>query len=715
MIVEIAAAIGDSSLSRPWSKYSAGSSANEKFNAELRIKKETEKLKKKEPTIETNNNLKKKEFTEEENKKLNEFLQVMQPRSKSKTWANDDNKIEIKNSKIEKSVKLNTNDVANDYSEEKEDMFSYDIAKDEKISDVDYLKSRMKSFDSEHTVKNVSTVAEKFGEATLVSVLEEPQNTPKEIPAEDLIGETGRLLVNNLAYSATTQEVEQLFSVYGPVAEVHIPIDKLTKNSKGYGFVLFLIPENAVKAYSALDGSIFQGRLLKIIPAREKVLPEDEDDAKISFKDKKEKQLRKASMKNEGNWNSLFMNSDAVANAMAAKLGVKKSEILDPASENMAVRLALSETQIINETKEYLQEQGVCLDAFQSNRERSDTCILVKNIPFTTTVSDIENLFGNYGTLGRCVIPPTKTVALVEFLEANEAKAAFKRLAYTKYKSLPLYLEWAPTGAFNSKFESTKKKNEIAITNGTTSDLLLDDTKDDPDMMPVATLFVKNLNFSTTEQQLKEAFSSLQGLTSTRVATKPDKKDSSKKLSMGFGFVEFNSKENAVNALKAMQGFNLNGHVMQIKFSNASIKSSSGENGKGNKKGEIKVKGTKLIIRNIPFEATKQDIKQLFRSFGQVKALRIPTKIDGSHRGFGFIDFLTQQEAKAAFEAVSSTHLYGRHLVLEWAKDDDSVDAIREKTRKNFNSNEIEEDKRKKRKVVLGNDEDSAMGGIEDD
>ena len=36
---------------------------------------------------------------------------------------------------------------------------------------------------------------------------------------------------------------------------------------------------------------------------------------------------------------------------------------------------------------------------------------------------------------------------------------------------------------------------------------------------------------------------------------------------------------------------------------------------------------------------------------------------------FAFVDFLSEQEAKNAFESLSgSTHLYGRRLVIEWAK-----------------------------------------------
>ena len=40
---------------------------------------------------------------------------------------------------------------------------------------------------------------------------------------------------------------------------------------------------------------------------------------------------------------------------MARKLGVKKRDILDHQSDNMAVRLALAETNIINETKDYFE------------------------------------------------------------------------------------------------------------------------------------------------------------------------------------------------------------------------------------------------------------------------------------------------------------------------------------------------------------------------
>jgi multiple RNA-binding domain-containing protein 1 len=59
--------------------------------------------------------------------------------------------------------------------------------------------------------------------------------------------------------------------------------------------------------------------------------------------------------------------------------------------------------------------------------------------------------------------------------------------------------------------------------------------------------------------------------------------------------------------------------------------------------------------------------------------VRLPKKFDGSHRGFAFVEFLTSKEAVAAMNALSRTHLYGRHLVLEWTTDEEDLDRLRAK------------------------------------
>ena len=49
------------------------------------------------------------------------------------------------------------------------------------------------------------------------------------------------------------------------------------------------------------------------------------------------------------------------------------------------------------------------------------------------------------------------------------------------------------------------------------------------------------------------------------------------------------------------------------------------------------------------------------------------------------MEFLTKEDARRAFEELChSTHLYGRRLVLEWAEEGESVEAIRKRTAEHF-------------------------------
>ena len=138
-------------------------------------------------------------------------------------------------------------------------------------------------------------------------------------------------------------------------------------------------------------------------------------------------------------------------------MNISKAEILNPESgDNAAVKLALAETHIIQETKIYLESQGVLLSSF-SSRARSDTTILVKNIPYGTTVDKIRELFEPHGELSRVLVPPAGTMAVVEFERPDEAAKGFRAVAYHRLGNSIIYLEKGPLGMFDEHFTSTKK------------------------------------------------------------------------------------------------------------------------------------------------------------------------------------------------------------------------------------------------------------------
>lgn len=220
-------------------------------------------------------------------------------------------------------------------------------------------------------------------------------------------------------------------------------------------------------------------------------------------------------------------------------------------------------------------------------------------------------------------------------------------------------------------------------------------------------LFVKNLNFCTTEAALREVFAPCAGLrkvtlmTKKRpVAAKRSEEEGGKMsfehkerggapeatafetLSLGYAFVEFDSAANAAAACKRMLDVVVDGHTLKISISRSAPQQRSrnalspllggcGSTAAGHKGGAAAaaaaVKSRKLLVRNLAFQATTADLRSLFSAYGNVTRVCIPTQHEGRSRGFGFVDFSTRFEAAAALQALSGTHLYGRKLVLEVA------------------------------------------------
>ncbi|XP_028913965.1 probable RNA-binding protein 19 [Ornithorhynchus anatinus] len=535
----------------------------------------------------------------------------------------------------------------------------------------------------------------------------------KEDEEEEDLADSGRLFVRNLPYSSTEEDLEKVFSQYGPLSELHFPVDSLTKKPKGFAFVTYVFPEHAIEAYSAVDGQVFQGRMLHVLPSTIKKEAEESPDTPGSSSYKKKKAAKdKANSSSSHNWNTLFMGPNAVADAVATKYNATKSQVFDHETKgSVAVRVALGETQLVQELRRFLLDHGVCLDSFsQAAAERSKSVMLVKNLPAGTRATELEEIFGRFGGLGRVLLPDGGVTAIVEFLEPAQARRAFTHLAYSKFHHVPLYLEWAPMGIFGSSDpqkeappegpageENARAEagaghetegpdglpGEEAEAEKEEEEEEEEDEEDEDENLPGCTLFIKNLNFSTTEETLKEAFSKAGAVRTCSISKKTNRAGT--QHSLGFGFVGYRRPEQAQKALRQLQGCLVDGHKVEVKISERAIKTAVTSARKKQK--PAKQKTAKILVRNIPFQATVREIRELFSTFGELKTVRLPKKMSGTgpHRGFGFVDFVTKRDAKKAFTALChSTHLYGRRLVLEWADTDESVAALRRKTAERF-------------------------------
>ena len=75
------------------------------------------------------------------------------------------------------------------------------------------------------------------------------------------------LYVGNLPWSATEEEVQNLFSPHGNVLSVKLVNDRETGRARGFGFVE-MDDADAVTAAQALDGTSFGGRTLRVNEAQ---------------------------------------------------------------------------------------------------------------------------------------------------------------------------------------------------------------------------------------------------------------------------------------------------------------------------------------------------------------------------------------------------------------------------------------------------------------
>ncbi|KAL7664249.1 RRM domain-containing protein [[Candida] zeylanoides] len=506
-----------------------------------------------------------------------------------------------------------------------------------------------------------------------------------ELSVEDKIAATGRLFIRNILYTSTEQDFRALFSEYGTLEEVHVAVDTRTGKSKGFVYVQFANPQNAVAAFRALDKQIFQGRLLHILPGEQKKDHRlDEFDLKnLPLKKQKELKKKAQASKAQFTWNSLYMNTDAVLSSVAARMGIAKSQLIDAQSSDSAVKQALAEASVIGDVRKYFEQQGVDLASF-AKHERDDRVILVKNFPYGTTLEEIGELFQEHGQLKRMLMPPAGTIAIVEFRDAPSARAAFTKIAYKRFKKSIIYLEKGPRDLFTREpapVETEAPKPEKAVeAKVSAAEVLADDSDDSGDVDgPTVSVFVKNLNFATTAEALTELFKPLTGFVVATVKTKADPKRAGSYLSMGFGFVEFRTKEQAQVAIKSLDGHVLDGHRLQLKLSHR-------QSGTAAMPAD-KTKSTKIIVKNLPFEATRKDMVELFGAYGNLKSVRVPKKFDRSVRGFAFVEFALLKEAENAMRSLEGVHLLGRRLVMQYAERDaenaeEQIDKMTRKVKK---------------------------------
>ncbi|ODQ56908.1 hypothetical protein WICANDRAFT_36883, partial [Wickerhamomyces anomalus NRRL Y-366-8] len=210
-----------------------------------------------------------------------------------------------------------------------------------------------------------------------------------------------------------------------------------------------------------------------------------------------------------------------------------------------------------------------------------------------------------------------------------------------------------------------------------------------------ATLFVGRLSWSVDDEWLKREFEPLGGVLSARVIF-----ERASGKSRGYGYVDFESKSAAEKALKEYQGREIDGRPINLDMSTGKQHTSNNKAGdRASKFGDTpSAPSDTLFLGNLSFNANKDNIFNTFSEYGSVISVRIPTHPDTEQpKGFGYVQYSSIDEAKAAHQALNGEYIEGRPVRLDYS-------APRDNSNRSFGGND--------RKSFGGNDRKS-FGGRE--
>jgi RNA recognition motif-containing protein len=77
----------------------------------------------------------------------------------------------------------------------------------------------------------------------------------------------------------------------------------------------------------------------------------------------------------------------------------------------------------------------------------------------------------------------------------------------------------------------------------------------------------------------------------------------------------------------------------------------------------------KLYVGNLPYNTTEDDLRNLFSQYGGVDSVAVITDREtGRSKGFGFVEFGNDAEARSAIQALSGQEYGGRALTVNEAR-----------------------------------------------
>lgn len=180
----------------------------------------------------------------------------------------------------------------------------------------------------------------------------------------------------------------------------------------------------------------------------------------------------------------------------------------------------------------------------------------------------------------------------------------------------------------------------------------------------MSTIFVRNLPWSTTNDELKEFFESKLDRDVDSATVQFNKQGRSK----GWALVSFPDEEGAQNAIQELNDADFtsgdNTRKLQIREDRGANGGAQGGGAGAARQPREPVEAEpscSIFVGNLPWRTSWQDLKDIFKDYN-VQYTTIKTGYDGRSRGYGIARFDTIEEAQKAIDGVNGTDYKNRTL-----------------------------------------------------
>ncbi|NXV79004.1 NUCL protein, partial [Atlantisia rogersi] len=266
----------------------------------------------------------------------------------------------------------------------------------------------------------------------------------------------------------------------------------------------------------------------------------------------------------------------------------------------------------------------------ENKKERDARTLFVKNLPYRLTEEEMREVFENAQEI-RVVMNKdgnSKGMAYIEFKTEADANKALEEKQGTEIDGRAMVID----------FTGEKSHQDYQKGGGGEKES--------------KTLIVNNLSYAASEETLQELFKKASSIKMPQTNQGRPK---------GYAFVEFPTAEDAKEALNSCNNTEIEGRAIRLEFS-----SPGWQKGNTNARGGFNQQSKTLFVRGLSEDTTEETLRESFE--GSVSARIVTDRDTGSSKGFGFVDFSSPEDAKAAKEAMEDGEIDGNKVILDFAK-----------------------------------------------